>query len=107
MFSDVIQSACHNKVLLDLEYIVQSNETGKIKKLELAISYNDFKLSKCQISLKSNIQRALNENDDLLFYIMDENSVHHVIVKKAGTVNANKSKTHSLTQIIMLGNGKQ
>ena len=29
MFSDVIQLACQNKMLLDLEYIVQSNETGK------------------------------------------------------------------------------
>ena len=29
IFSDVIQLACQNKMLLDLEYIVQSNETGK------------------------------------------------------------------------------
>lgn len=30
MFPDVIQLACHNKTLLDLQYIVQSNETGKL-----------------------------------------------------------------------------
>lgn len=34
MFSDVIQMACQNKTLLDLKYIVQTNETGKFKTLK-------------------------------------------------------------------------
>ena len=34
MFPDVIQQACQNKTLLDVEYIAQSEEEGTLSKLE-------------------------------------------------------------------------
>ena len=39
MFPDVIQQACENKTLLDLEYIAQTNDESKLKTLKYTCGY--------------------------------------------------------------------